>query len=137
MSKNYLILMGFVVLAAGFLLGFLYSYQRSGTYKPPSQLASAPQVLANTSPLFKSQTAMVEGKVVEVGENSLTVEGLGNGKEQFPVSNKFVVYVPVKNTRTATASSQLKLVEKDKDSLIVLELIEGKYQVVSVSYIPR
>ena len=135
-KKFYLI--AAVFLGIGFLGGFLVCYSRSGNYPLPKASAPNPtQAQEVSSLMFKKQTAMVEGKVVEVGEDFLVVADPQNQKQQFPVSDNFIVYVPIKNTKQASASSQLKQVEKNKDSLIILELIEDTYKVVSLSYIPQ
>lgn len=80
--------------------------------------------------LLIDHTATVKGKVV-------SREGMGilvtNDKGQFApmeLSPTVVIYTPPGNQ----PSSDLKSLELNKEAIILLEFMDGRYQVVSISY---
>ena len=94
------------------------------------------KALVESSAIFQTQTASILGKVVKAEGDKITVVDQSNKEGAFPVSKKFVIYKPVKNSNQATPSSDLKMIDPTQQAFISLEVIDGKYQVVSITYLP-
>lgn len=103
-----------------------------GSPYTPTQTESA--VLA--SPVFASQTATVQGVITKVDGKIITVVGDKNMEDNFEVSDKLVIYKFTSGSPQASASSKLNSIDLNKNALIILELMENKYKVTSVSYLP-
>lgn len=91
---------------------------------------SSPPSLEDDQLLLIDHTATVKGKIV-------SREGMGilvtNDKGQFApmeLSPTIVIYTPPGNQ----PSSDLNSLEFNKEAIILLEFMDGKYQVVSISY---
>lgn len=111
----------------------------AGKYlKTPTTFPLVNQVEQNTTPspdsLFQTQTATFQGKITKVEGANLQVESETGHKTTFPISNKLTIYKFGANSATASPSADLKTIEVDKLVLIMLELIDGKYQAVTISY---
>lgn len=133
MSKFFVALLCFSFFALGFISG------RVGGNLLPNQSTQKPQTVeseavSNGSALFKSQTATFQGKITEVSGNSAKVVSDTNQKGEFEISDKVVIYKFAGNSPTTSASSNLKEIETDKMVLATLELMDGKYKIVSISY---
>lgn len=93
--------------------------------------------LIKTSPLFDSQTATINGQVIQVIHNTLItiqVKNQAGLTGDFPIAPNLLIY-KYQSAATATSSADLKTIELNKDALIVLEYIKGEYKVVSISYL--
>lgn len=132
-SSKYVITLILVVVAA--LGGFLVGKQGGG-------MASLPKVQTQTnqeapvSPLLKSQTATFQGEIVKVEGQTMEVKSDTGDTGSFPISGNAVIYKYTSTSTQASASSDLKTIETGKMALVMLELLDNKYQVVSVSYLP-
>lgn len=144
MSKTiFFIILGLTVLFLGFLAVSGKLYPGSKGILPVGQPATtnvqqiAPQNIAPTSdeiPLFKSQTATFQGKITKINGKTLDVEADNGQKGRFDLSDKVIIYTFTGSTSIASPSTDLKLLETDKKVIINLELINGKFQAVAVSY---
>ncbi|MBI4040105.1 hypothetical protein HY389_01990 [Candidatus Daviesbacteria bacterium] len=95
-----------------------------------------PQVAQNQNqPTFLNQTATITGTITQVSGSTLTLKTAADQTNNFPVSDKVVVNKPNKD-KTASASSGIKSIDTGKAALLILEMKQGNYQVVSISYIP-
>lgn len=133
-KSNSVLIVSLVVLAGigGYSLGSTKPVPQTPT---PSQ--NLTQNLIKASPLFQAQTATLEGKVIKVTEDLVTVSN-AEGQEDFPLSKKFLVYKPIKEgSPQTTASSDIRLIDYNKTVLILLEFLGGQYQVVSISDLPK
>lgn len=132
MSKVFVALL----IIASFILGFVSG--RVGGGLLPNQSAQKPktvesEAVSNGSALFKSQTATFQGKITEVSGNMAKVKS-DTQEGEFEISDKVVIYKFLGSSPTASASSDLKMIETDKMVLATLELMDGKYIIVSISY---
>ena len=112
-----------------------------GTSKNPTSLPSVQEgqdKVLSASSLFKTQTATVQGQITKITDSTLTVKDEKNKEEEFSISEKIVIYKSLKeDPKRATASSDINSVETNKVKVIMLEVINGKYQVVSISDLPK
>ena len=88
------------------------------------------------SSVFKSQTATFQGVITKVDGKNLQVKSDSGNTASFPISERAVIYKFSGKSPQASASSDLKTIETDKQALVMLELLDNNYQVVSVSYLP-
>ena len=132
-SAKYATTIVLVVIAAA--LGFLFGKQgQMPGLKTQNPLSTESQTAQNS--LLKSQTATFQGEITKVNGQNIDVKSDSGQTGSFPVSSKVVVYKFSSGSTQASASSDLKSIETGKSALIMLELMDGKYQVVSVSYLP-
>lgn len=122
-----------------FILGFISGRIPVGRQLQPNQPTPMPQTqeseaLKNSSSLFKSQTATIQGKITKVLGNIAQVESDTGAKGEFEISDKVLIYKFKGGSGTASASSDLKEIQENMQVLITLALIEGKYKIVSISY---
>ncbi|TSC85723.1 MAG: hypothetical protein G01um10147_1114 [Microgenomates group bacterium Gr01-1014_7] len=132
MSSKYLVTVILVVVAA--VAGFLFGSAGSTKTGLP-QITTGNQSVAK-NPIFKSQTATFQGIITKVDGSELSVKDDSGNTDTFSVSSKAVIYKFTGSSSQASASSDLKSIDTDKQALVMLELIDGKYQIVSVSYLP-
>lgn len=132
MSGKYLVTVILVVVAA--VSGYLFGSAGSAKTKLP-QVTTGNQSVAK-NPIFKSQTATFQGFITKVDGSNLSVKDEKGTTDTFPVSQRAVIYKFKANSPQASASSDLNSIETDKQALVMLELLDNKYQVVSVSYLP-
>lgn len=142
MNKSLYLIIALIVALISGVLGFMAGQGR--LVKTP--LTSTIQSIntnssIESSKLFQSQTANIQGKITKVSASSISVVDDKNQAGEFTVSKKLVIYksqdLPVPGRPyTASASADLKSIDLNKSALISLEVIDGSYQVVSISFIP-
>lgn len=133
-SYFYFIIGLILVIIAG-LGGYFIGFSKPGAAPSSQQIAQKATQAAENSPIIKQQTATIQGKITSISDNAITVINDQNQSDQFSLSNKLVVYKPI-NTSQAGASTDVKDIKTDTLAFIILELVDGKYQVVSISYPP-
>lgn len=126
-----------IVLAA--VIGFVAGKTNPNSSSPPpistlNNTKTTDSLEAMSNPLFKSQTALFEGKINSVTGNNIQVESQSGQKGEFSLSDKLAIYKFPNNSSVASASSDVKTIETGKQVLMTLELINNKYQAVSISY---
>lgn len=122
-----------VLMILSALAGFLAASLKPQSTPAVNLKAQAPA----SNPLFISQTANVQAKITDVSGNKIKVMDDKNQSGEFTLNDKFIVYVPGSDSKVASASSEPKSIIKNKLSYIVLQLINGDYQVTSISYPPE
>lgn len=147
MNKKILIIVCLVFITIVGALGYTLGKNSSGgnlqkpLIKTTNQSNNKTVLTTTTAPktnsIFTSQVAYIQGKITKVDDKTLTIEKTASQSASFPISNKFVSYVPKPNSPQATASADLKSIQTNKPALVSLELINGEYQIISVSYIPE
>lgn len=133
MDLKYILLFAFLGLIMAIVAGAA-GYFYSSNQASISQKTTG-KTLVETSPVFQNQTATVLGKISKTEGDKATIVSQDNKEETFPVAKKFVLYKPVRNNQ-ATPSSDLKQIDPNMDAFINLEVIDGKYQIVSITYLP-
>ena len=116
----------------GFALGRYYTPPPNQTLKPTEIKNEQPK----TNPLFRSQSATFQGEITKVSGNKISVKDEKGQTGDFSVADKVVIYKFKEGVSQASVSSDLKTIDTGKQALVVLELINGQYQVVSISYLP-
>ena len=116
-------------LAIGFFLG-----KRSQPYVEPKVV---PSNAVSENSLYSSQTAMIRGMITKVDGETLTIKNLNNqatGNQQ--VSSRILITKATSQpNKTASPSSDLSSIELNKEALIHLEMIGGRYQITHIQYI--
>lgn len=129
---KYLIGIVFILLAA--TVGYLFGVSVSTSKISLPQISTRQGVSKN--PLFKSQTATFQGTITKIDKSNLSVKDESGRTGTFPISSKVTIYKFSGSSRQASASSDIKTLETGKQVLIVLELKDKEYQVISISYLP-
>ena len=129
MTRNNIIAIILIIVFAvgGFLLGKSVS-QNSTQSKTTSPKQNS---------IFSSQTATIQGEITKVNNGTISVKSNSGQTGDFPLSPRAVIYQFKPGATTASASSDLKTIETGKPVVLVLELKDGTYQVVSISYIQK
>ena len=134
MAGKSLFVVVLVVVAA--VAGFLFGSAGSAKTKLPQVTTGTGNQSVAKNPIFKSQTATFQGVITKVDGSNLSVKDDKGQTDTFPVSQRAVIYKFKAGSPQASASSDLKTIETDKQALVMLELVDDKYQVVSISYLP-
>lgn len=130
----YLIPLLSITIIASALLGYYVGFQ-GYLQKPNSQKGISSEDKFITSPLFQSQSATVQGTIIKVSGNKITVQDDKKQTGEFITSPRLVIYRPPKDNKPATPSSDLKTLELNKKALIIFEFANGEYQAASISYL--
>ncbi|MBI2596785.1 hypothetical protein HYW41_01390 [Candidatus Daviesbacteria bacterium] len=131
------IILGAAVLGAIFYFSpdrFIQSAKQTSPATPVPTSTTTP-----TNILFDSQTATINAQITQVSSSSLTFSK-NNQTETLPLSPKVLIYKPKTdkskpNSQAATSSADLKSIEVGKTAVIVAEMINNQYQVISISYL--
>ncbi|MBI2011204.1 hypothetical protein HYS91_00400 [Candidatus Daviesbacteria bacterium] len=130
-------IVGIVLTLAALALGFFMGRGLLAT-NPGSinNQASGSATMVKTSPLFKAQTATIQGKITKIDGSTITVTSQDNQAETFPLDSNFTIYKHTSGTSFAAAlPGSDKQIELNKDSIIVLNVKDGDYKVSSISYL--
>ena len=100
----------------------------------PTQVTTTESLQAAVNPLFKTQSATFQGKIVSIAGKNISVEAENGQKGEFGLSDNIIIYKFPNNSATASSSSDIKQIDTGKLVLISLNLINNKYQAVSISY---
>lgn len=109
-----------------------------GVYQTEQQTAQSvkqPQQSPD-NPLFQFQTATIQGKITKLTDNQITIADSKGQVGQFPLSSKLTIYRPSEGTKPAYASTDPKTISLNEPTSVLLQLMDGVYQVVSISYPP-
>lgn len=119
-------------------LGGYYLGSAQNSAPPSSYQQDETEEVLSASSLFKTQTATVQGEIIKVDPSSLTVKDETGKIEEFPISERIVIYKALaEDPKRSKAYSDIKMIETNKLKVIMLEAIDGKYQIVSVSDLPQ
>lgn len=132
--KSLIILLAIAVVAfsSGFLLG-QYGPDFKGI-KDKNNKEAVKQNLITTSPLFQTQTASIQGEIIAVGESSVTIKDKKDATDTFPVSTNVVVYKNTQSSGRILPATGITQIDTNQEAVILLEVVDGKYQVISVTY---
>ncbi|OGE32318.1 hypothetical protein A3C59_02920 [Candidatus Daviesbacteria bacterium RIFCSPHIGHO2_02_FULL_36_13] len=131
---------GVALVALSALIGFVIGRANPG-YAPLIKTPSTEESVQTTksleaavNPLFKTQAATFQGKITSIAGKTLQVTSDSGEKGEFDVSDSVVIYKFAGTSTTASASSDIKTIDTGREVLISLELLNGKYQAVTISY---
>lgn len=128
MAKKYF---PFILAGILFLSGIGIGYFVLDKIIPRGEQAPEEQTSSNDKLFFK-QSAYIRGRINQVSDNQLKVTSLNNTAGTVAVSENVIIISPSKKiTKGDLTSLQL-----NKEVVIGLEMFEGKYQVVSIQYMP-
>lgn len=102
----------------------------------PRTVAQKPDNCAKTSPLFLSQTATIQGKILEAKGTTLTVEDKNGQKGDFALATDYSILIYKEGEKTGKTTTDLNQLDPKREALIILQLENNDFKVVSVSYLP-
>lgn len=135
--KSLIILLAIAVVSfsSGFLVG-QYGPDFKGAKDKTNKQALKENVVT-TSPLFQTQTASIQGEIIAVGESSVTIKDKKDATDTFPVSTNVVVYKNTQSSGRILPATGITQIDTNQEAVILLEVVDGKYQVISVTYPPK
>ncbi len=111
---------------AGVIIGFLIW----GNNSAPVNLTPQAQPEVDTR-LFFTQNAYIRGKIIQVLSEELKITSTNNNlSETFGAAYGLVIISPANKV----SKGDLSTIELNKEAVIGLEMLDGKYQVVSIQY---
>ena len=123
------------LLILGLAVGFFIGKRTQASVSVSTNLPINTNTTDNS--LYSSQTATIRGEITKVDGETLTIKNLNNqttGQQQ--VSSRILITkATARPDRTASPSSDLSKIELNKEALINLEMIGGRYQIISIQYI--
>lgn len=134
--KNLAITATLVLLAL--IGGFLTGQATAKKTKPSSTPATNNERISPAlSPLFRNVTATIQGQVISVSNNKITVKDRQDKTDSLELSPRVLIYKYNSSGTPASPSADLKSIQTNQDAIIVAELYKDSYQVVSISYLPK
>ena len=101
----------------------------------PNSSVGTPKTPPKIDTYFNTQTATVQGKISLVSGSTISIINDHNQTEQFSASPKIVVYKFTPGSTQSKAYPDIKALETGKEATFTLDLTNGSYQVVSVTYL--
>ena len=131
MKKIFIVVL--ILLVSLVFLGFISGKLNLSTVLPTKNNPQPTTQVLPINPIFKSQSALFQGNITKISGKTLEVESEDGQKAQFDLSDKILVYTHPDNSLISSPSADIKLITEGK-VLMMLEIIDEKYQVVSISY---
>ncbi|MBI2595962.1 hypothetical protein HYW46_04485 [Candidatus Daviesbacteria bacterium] len=129
------LLIPIALIILGLLGGYLYAYRTAipllSVQSPNQPKTSSPDI--KKEPIFTAKTALVEGVILKIEGREIIVKNNQGIVQNLSLSKNLVIYRFAKQNKTATPSSDLKSIRFNTRSIINLELINGNYEVVSIT----
>lgn len=85
--------------------------------------------------IFTSESATLSGKVIQIDENSITVQK-GSETAKFDLNKPIFISKPSTLARAASPSGDIKTVPLNEFATLNLQKIAGKYKVTTISLLP-
>lgn len=118
----------------GSSLGFFFGRTTFESKGVPNSVQNTQDVDGQEN-LFNSQTATIFGVITSKDAGVIKVKRLNNDTSGTLNLSKRLIVTDSAKKSTATPSGSLTDIQLNKEALISLEKIEGKFQVVTVQYI--
>ena len=90
-----------------------------------------------SSPLFGSQSATINGKITQLNGQTATVTDFKNQTAQFPVSLKVIIFKIGTNPALSSPSADLKSIELNRPAIINLGYTNNQFEITSVRFLPK
>ncbi|MBI2595964.1 hypothetical protein HYW46_04495 [Candidatus Daviesbacteria bacterium] len=134
------ILISFASVTLAIFAGYITGNYFLSSGKPLAKQLAV-QIDANTTlkkdPLFSSQNATFEGVITKLNNTtSIEVTNSNNQQGKLMLGKNVVIYKAAEGTNKAIASPDLKFISYNRQATIFLELRDGQYQVLSITYLP-
>lgn len=122
----------FILVVLLLMLGLQLFQIWSGQAKVAAPMSAVP--LASTTPveIFSSQTATIRGKITKINGQLLTIQNDQNTTGEF-AAGRVVLINDSTNLQVASNSSELQKIPLNKELLINLLYVDGKYVVTSLT----
>lgn len=112
-------------------LGWLPRQQVSSRHTTPATSSKKNSKVFN--PIFKSQTAQIEGTIDKIEGSTLTISSGGN-TDKFTLDDSVVVYHQKKGDPVLKPAGGKDEIETNKPATINLQVINNDFKVVSIIY---
>lgn len=124
-----------VLLIVVSLVSFIGGFYLNKPIQIPNTKPVVNKEMVKISPLFQNQTAMIQGKITKVDRNLVTITDHQNQSDTFPLSSSLIISkASTSRSPAASASSDIKAIELNKESNIILRLENNVFQIMSISY---
>lgn len=136
-SNNLVIILGIIALIIVLSLGGFYLGRVTVKEQMPMPVQTPPASITEilkADPFFDTQTAVIKGEVVDVKGPILVAENNQGQIREFSISPELKIFWYNFITNQSTSSADLKMLEFKKEAGISLKLVNGQYQVTSISY---
>lgn len=131
--NKFSILFGLIGIILGFLTGFTASrLLPSTTVENPTQIAKDN---TENTPMFTSQFATLNGKVIQIDDSSVTVQN-GSNTAKFPLNQPIFISKPSSLSRPASPSGDIKIVPLNEFATLNLQKIDDQFKVTSINLLP-
>ena len=122
-------------LILSFGLGFFLSSSLKPNPTPKNDQEQQKGDLVKISPVFDNQVAYLNGKITKLNGDTATVQNLAGKSDDFPLAKGILIYFPPnKNSSASPSSTDLKDIQLNKDAFISLGVVNGKFEISSISY---
>lgn len=126
-SRKIILIVLSVLIFLGMLSGIIYVTSRFLPFKAATLTAN--------NPLYTQQLAVVEGKILKVQKNSLSVENKDGRKGEIELSDEFVINKFDSRNFLPINSRDIKDIELNKEAVITLVFKDGEYKVQDIRYL--
>lgn len=132
-SKKTVLAISFLLLglAIGYVIGTSVNRSSSPIFAPSQKIAQA----ADRKDLFKNQSATIQGQIIKITDDKVTLLSSQGGIEEFGLSDYWKMTAA--KQKSATSSANKDSLQLNREALIVLELVNSQYQIRSITYIPQ
>ncbi len=131
--NTFSVLMGLIGIIIGLLAGLTAARFLPSKMADDSLLTN--QDKAEENPIFTSQFATLNGKVIQIDETSITVQN-GSNTAKFTLSKPIFISKPSSLSRPASPSGDVKIVPLNEFATLNLQKLEGEYKVTSINLLP-
>ena len=129
-----------IFLGIGVGLGYFIAGRTVAQNNNTSQVTQSQnqdQEPAKLNNLYSSQTATLRGEILQRNGRELTVRNVVNQVQgTLNISDRVVITKYAARAASSTPSSDLSLIEINKEAIIGLEMINGKYEAVNIQFTP-
>src|SRR5438270_116011 len=123
LPKSLWIIITLIAMVISFSAGF-WAAQTKHPNSPP---------ISNASSLFNTQTASLQGQIIAVNGQTLTVRNSKNNTGQLILAKGFSISSYPKGV--PKTSSDIKDIELNKDVMIVLTSENGEFRITNINYL--
>ena len=122
----------FVAVIVSFVIGVISMYVVSLLLmSQKSEVADTTE----TQQSFDVEYAHIQGTVVDFSDQTISIKNKAGQTTSYPLGQPLFVSKPeMGNSKSATSSGDIKMLEKDKPATVNFTKIDGEYKVVSVLY---
>lgn len=115
---------------------FSFYIFRSTLFPTTPTLSTQSSQEASPNPTPQPKAFIFRSTITKINGSTLSVTDDKGQSNDYPISSNVTIYKYKEGSPDASASSDLKLIKTGDQASFVLELINGRYQITSISYSP-